>query len=738
MRTRSSMMLILVMGLLGSITLLAQHSAKIRGTVIDGTTSEPIRGALLRINAQKSGTYTSSKGEFAIQYSLGSASQNKSTQLIVYAVGYETDTVDVAAPIESASSPLVISMTPSTLMRDEVIVSASKRVQAVQDVPISVSIMKSEDIQQRGVVRLDDALRYVSGITVVKDQVNIRGASGFALGVGSRTAVLLDGFSLLSGDNGDIKFDILPVMDIERVEIIKGAGSALYGTGALGGVVSIQTKRPTKDLTVVARSYGGIYTGAPYERWNYLSSGYTSLSGADVRVSQRVHEVEYSVSAGVRNDQGYRAYDAALRGFGFAKVSYDIDKQQTLKVSLFHAEDTRRNYLYWRDLKNATLPSVNQILDENLLTNKTAAGLEYTNTIDDHNVFIARYGFFRTGFGYTYDNNSAPPDYSIANAHNLDLQHNSNLSSDVVLTSGIAARLNTVRSAIYGQTMQHIVSLFSQAEYKSDVGPVFTLGARLDREETTTLTPHVVLSPKLGMSWPVTDDLTLRASTGRGFRAPTVAERYANVQYGPFKVKPNPSIQAEYSWSSEVGLNWKSREVLPIEIDVAVFDNELFSLIEPTFDLTSPDIPIIFNNLTRARIVGTEITARMALGAGVLAETGLTLMDPRDMTLGTTLIFRNKMLWFSRAMWTVLPWLELQAEYRYQDRISQINDRLALFITDADVRVPVHVLDARVFAKLDRTWRLGLIGRNITNYAYVEAVGNLGPTRSVMLQLEYR
>ncbi|MFN9961004.1 MAG: hypothetical protein ACK55I_48610, partial [bacterium] len=103
---------------------------------------------------------------------------------------------------------------------------------------------------------------------------------------------------------------------------------------------------------------------------------------------------------------------------------------------------------------------------------------------------------------------------------------------------------------------------------------------------------------------------------------------------------------------------------MPIEIDVAVFDNELFSLIEPTFDLSSPEIPIIFTNLTRARIIGTEITARMAFGAGLLAETGLTLMDPRDMTLGTTLIFRNKMLWFSRASWTLLPWLEIQAEYR--------------------------------------------------------------------------
>jgi outer membrane cobalamin receptor len=203
-------------------------------------------------------------------------------------------------------------------------------------------------------------------------------------------------------------------------------------------------------------------------------------------------------------------------------------------------------------------------------------------------------------------------------------------------------------------------------------------------------------------------------------------------------VKPNPSVQAEYSWSSEVGFNWKSRVVFPIEIDLAVFDNELFSLIEPTFDLTASDIPIVFTNLTRARILGAELSARMALAQGLFAETGLTVMDPVDMTLGSILKYRNRVLWYSRASWTPLDWLELQVEYRYQDRVEAIDDRLALFITDADVRVPVHIIDARAFTTLNSRWRVGLIGRNLTNYAYVEAVGNLGPTRSVMLQLEYR
>lgn len=715
--------------------LLLGQNVVVKGIVEDSLSSEPIVGATVRIEPGKKGAYTSSKGTFTIEYS----SDSQGAQLIVSAVGYESFRKPLSDLLKvRVASGVRILLQRSTLMRDEVVVSASKRIQAVQDVPISVSIMKSQDLQQRGIVRLDDALRYVSGITVVKDQVNIRGASGFALGVGSRTAVLLDGFSLLSGDNGDIKFDVLPVMDIERVEVIKGAGSALYGTGALGGVVSIQTKRATKDLTVVARSYGGLYTGAPYERWKYVDNGFTTLAGADLRIAQRVDNFEYSVSGGIRNDQSFRAYDGALRGFGFAKFTYELSDVSTLKANVFHAEDRRQNYLYWKDLKSATAPSANQILDEHLLTNKTAAGLEHTWLIDETSTLVSRYGYFRTGFGYEYANSTEPPVYSIANAHNLDVQHNTSLMDDVLLTSGLSARLNTVSSQVYGQTMQHIVSVFSQAEYKFSQGPVLTFGARLDREETQGLGSHLVLSPKLGMSWPIHEDLSIRASTGRGFRAPTVAERYANLQYGPFKVKPNPSVQAEYSWSSEVGVNWKSRTVVPIEIDLAVFDNELFSLIEPTFDLTSAEIPIIFTNLTRARILGAELSARMALAQNLFAETGLTLMNPVDLTLGTTLKYRNKVLWYSRASWTPLTWLEAQVEYRYQDRVQAIDDRLALFITDADVRVPFHIVDARLFTKLNTQLRLGVIGRNILNYAYVEAVGNLGPTRSVMLQLEYR
>lgn len=709
----------------------SQRLVTVVGTVLDGQTGKPLRGATVQQVGTSRGAYTSSSGGFSLR-----CLRQDSLQLRISFVGYAQAQLSVGGD-SSTVDVGKIRLDVSSRLQQEVIVTANKRVQAVQDVPISVSIVKTEDLAQRGIVRLDEALRYVSGISIARDQVSIRGASGFALGVGSRTMVMMDGFPLISGDNGDIKFDVMPVADIERIEVIKGAGSALYGTGALGGVVSIITKQPTDEFTVSGRVYGGLYTDQPYAKWDYMS-GYPLLGGADVRAGQRVGNWSYSVSGGYRRDQGYRQFDETVRGFGFAKVSYALSDASNLRFNLFHAADQRQNFLYWKDLDNATRPPAVQDINERIITSKTAAGIEYSTVISDEQSFIARYGVFRTMFETINPAVSTPAGVSIALAHSADLQHTASVLSTVTLTSGLSARINSVTSPIYEQTLQHLVSVFTQAEINIGAGALLTAGLRLDREETLTLKPHLELSPKIGLSVPVSEDLSFRASIGRGFRAPTVAERYANTQYGPFRVRPNPSVMAESSVSSEVGLAWRNTSILPFDLDVALFDNELFSLIEPSFDLTTPGIPIVFTNLTRARILGLEGTLRFAISRDLMAETGLTLMDPTDLTLGSILKYRNTILWYSRAMWSPIAGVSLQAEYRYQDRVQAIDDRLALFVTDADVRVPLHLVDLRLFADASEHLRCGVIVRNALNYAYTESIGNLGPLRTVLLQLEMR
>lgn len=716
---------------LSAVSLRAQDGGTITGYLTDRETAKPVRGATVRIEGTQSGAISNAKGVFVIK-----GVPSGTVMVVATFIGYETARQNVFVKKDELTT-MIMTIKSSSVSKGEIVVSANRRVQAVQDVPISVSILTSEDLDQRNVTRLDDALRYVSGISIARDQVSIRGASGFAFGVGSRTAVLIDGFSLLSGDNGDIKFDVMPVADVERIEIIKGAGSALYGTGALGGVVSMITKDPTDTLSVYGRAYTGPYTMPPYSQWEYRST-LPWQYGADIRLAQRVGEFSYSVSGGIRSDESYREYDRSLRGFGFAKLTWQPSDLVTFRAFGFGTLENRENFIYWRDLDNATRPPLAQNIDERLATTKYAVGTEYSQIFSGTTSLIARYGFFRTTFENTLDGEKLDSNYSTAFAHNAEVQVTSRLAEGAILTAGITGRLNWVRSDVYNTALQTILSGYAQGEFTLG-SVILTGGLRADREETESLTPQIEFSPKLGMTWNAAQQFTVRTSVGRGFRAPTIAERYANIRYGPFNVRPNPNLLSESSWSGEVGFHYMASEfILPIDIDVAVFDNELYQLIEPTFDLSQAGAPIVFQNLTRARILGSELTIRAMLSTNATIETGITYMVPRDLTTGTTLKYRNNVLWYSRGSWTPMTGIELQAEYRYQDRVELIDDRLSLFIPDADARVAMHIVDARIFFSPSEKLKVGLIGKNILSYSYTEIVGNLGPTRAILLQLELK
>lgn len=723
--------------LLFPIVLLAQGT--ISGYITDRETGDSLAGVSIRVEGTRLGAISNSRGRFTIKNVPLGQVEMKATL-----VGYESETVRTYLGKDGQVN-VVFTMLASSFQKDEVVVSAGRRVQAVQDVPISVSALSQQDLAQRGITQLDQALRYVSGVSVVGDQVNIRGSSGFAFGVGSRTMVLLDGLPLLSGDNGDIKFDVLPVSDVQRIEIVKGAGSALYGTGALGGVVSLFTSTPTEQLTLHGRVYGGLYTQSRHDEWRYRDSP-PSNWGADVKAAQKFGDVSINLSGGIRSDESYRDFDRQLRGFGYGKVMWTPTELSKLTLSTFYAQADAQNFIYWKDLRNATRPPDVQNRDERLWTAKLAAALEYNVTLDNRTSIVIRPGLFRTRYENRIGDSTLDSNQSTAYAYNVDAMVTTSFSDRFTLTGGLNGKLNNVVSDVYGEQLQSIISAFAQAEVILPYSIIATLGVRVDREETQSLPSQLEFSPKLGLSWEATPSLHLRASVGRGFRAATIAERYANIRYGPFEVKPNPDIRPEYSWSAEIGARFTPKNwILPIEFDWALFDNELYDLIEPTFDMSDPSIPIYFRNVTRARILGTELTVRAMLTKGLGVESGITAMLPQDLILDETLKYRNNILWYTRGTYQVAlgTWhLEFQAEYRFQNRVENIDDRLALFIPDADQRVPSHVIDARVFLDLKpligQPLRVGVLGQNLLDYYYAEMVANLSPTRSVLLQIEYR
>ncbi len=708
-------------------------AADLRGQITDRMTAAPIAGVVVRIEGTRLGAITDSSGRFTI-----TNTPIATVTVLASRVGYQPTKAKVT--ISRSSEDMVLTMLASDIVKQDVIISANRRVQAVQDVPISVSTLSTTDLSQRNITQLDDALRYVSGVNVVKDQVNVRGTSGFALGVGNRTMVLLDGFPLMSGDNGDIKFDVMPVADVERIEVVKGAGSALYGTGALGGVVSMFTKPLLANEEFSARGYIGSYTQPRHSEWQFRS-GVPLNGGLDVRAARRFGTVSISGSAGIRADQSYRDFDESARGFAYAKAQWQASDRNRFTVFGLYALQISQNFLYWKDLRNATRPPDDQDPNQLLFTDKLAGAIEWLSLLDSRTSLVVRSGVFRTHFENSLNNVPQDSNTSTALAWNTDVMLTSSIIPSLTITTGLMARVNDVSADVYGKQLQTLAALFAQAEYTLEGGPIFTLGMRVDHEKTVTLDDHLEFSPKLGMSWSLDPSFTVRASAGRGFRAPSIAERYANIRYGPFNVKPNPGLLAESSWSAEIGLHWTPSDVsVPFDLDLAIFDNELFDLIEPQFDTDDPAVPIVFTNITRARILGAELTLRAMLHSSLMVETGVTGMLPRDLTLNQTLKYRNNVLWYSRMVWSPLTPLSVQLEYRYQNRVERIDDRLEVFIPDADERVPAHVVDVRLFYTVpmegEHTWRFGIIGRNILDYYYAEAVANLSPTRSLIFQVE--
>jgi iron complex outermembrane receptor protein len=153
-----------------------------------------------------------------------------------------------------------------TLQIEEVVVTATKTLRNINEVPARISVISSSFIEATPVMQIDDILRFTTGINVnrttgiysQRPMVTLRGLSGDEQ---SRTLVLVNGVPVNTSDEGGVNWNRINQYDIERIEVFKGAGSSLYGNNAMGGVINLITKKPKKQQEIFgAVSYGTFNT----------------------------------------------------------------------------------------------------------------------------------------------------------------------------------------------------------------------------------------------------------------------------------------------------------------------------------------------------------------------------------------------------------------------------------------------------------------------------------------------
>lgn len=178
-----------------------------------------------------------------------------------------------AAPEEAEAKPSKKKETGETHALDKIVVTATKTPRNPDDIPASITVVTSKDIEQQNIHTADQALRQVPGVNVRRGKglgdtlanVNLR---GFPSSNQTRTLALLDGQTISSGYTNSAYWAGIPVEDIDRIEVVRGPFSALYGGNAMGGVINIITKTPQKLELASNVGYGR------YDYWNYyLSAG---------------------------------------------------------------------------------------------------------------------------------------------------------------------------------------------------------------------------------------------------------------------------------------------------------------------------------------------------------------------------------------------------------------------------------------------------------------------------------
>lgn len=711
-------------------TPLYSEKGHVKGVVLSKETGKPLAGASIRIEKTAFGSVANRKGEFIIR-----SVKSGNYTLMVSLVGYKQLRIDITVPINDTIN-LNLYLEEQSIKTEDIIISASKRVQSVQEVPVSIANITSEDLINRNITKLDEVLGYVPGVNMSGEHISIRGSSGFAFGIGSRVILLLDGFPLLSGDVGDIKFDALPIFDINRIEIIKGAGSSLYGTNALGGVINIITKEPTEQGILKARIFSGLYTKPTYKQWEYSDKLHNNW-GFETSYSKKFNRLGVNTSLYYIEDQSYRKYNDSRRFNFYTKIKYDFTGTFSAGLSGSISTNNKADWVHWHSLDSATFPPSGTDQSIRALSDKYMLFADALKIFDNNNFLSLKTGIYTTIFKNTFAPSHSDYRQSDAIALNSELQYNSKLFRDVLLTSGISYTYHEVTSKTYGNRDQFLLSLFEQAEYQPFSPLILTAGFRLDYEKTQTATSNLEFSPKLGGIYKLDTNNSIRFSFGRGFRAASIAERFASVDFQGFKVIENPNLKSEVSWNFEIGGNsYIDFDIIKLNTDLTFYYTRLSDLIEPSF--SSMSYYIKFDNITDAQILGLELSIKGFVDKLFGFETSLTAMNPKDLADNKTLKYRNNLLWYNK-IFIPHKWLELQLEYRFMSRVERIDEELKFQVRDYDARVPIHIVDARLIVKgkeFNLPINLAINAKNLLNYYYTYMVGNLGMTRYIGFQLD--
>ena len=615
----------------------------LKGKVSDVKTNETLPGAnIYDKNNKTTGVASDINGNYLIELAVGKY------EMICSFTGMLNDTFEIEI-LPNASTIYNIALVEEAKILDVVVIAAGKFEQNLEDLTVSMEVIKPRLVENKNTTSIETALEQTPGLTILDQEPQIRGGSGFTFGVGSRVAIVVDGMPLLSGDAGRPEWGFIPVENLDQIEVIKGASSVLYGSAALSGVINIRTAYPKLKPETKINFTSGVYS-APKNAAAKWWDDTPLFSGINFFHSRIIKQnLDLVIGGNVFYDHGYIG-PPEIKDPLVIDTLTDFTNDQVKKYR------GRLNFnLRYRSKK---IKGLNYGVNGNAMFTKTNFALAWLNdssgiyrsypgaiSLQDQVIFyidpFIEYfkdkdvkHTFKTRFFYNDNkitNNQSNQSTLLFGEYQL--QKKFSFIPELNFTAGIVSTLAQSNALLYagsGSTNNQVINLAGYSQIDKKFWKVITLSAGVRMEYFKMNDLQSIVKPifRAGMNIKVMKATWLRYSYGQGFRFPTITERFILTNVGTFGVFPNPDLQPETSTSFEIGIKqaFKFGKVMGY-LDFAGFHQEFENTIEYLFglwDATVAPVGFKFLNTGNTRVRGMD--ASLVLNTEIKKDVSITLM----------------------------------------------------------------------------------------------------------------
>ncbi|MDT8393814.1 MAG: TonB-dependent receptor [Bacteroidales bacterium] len=739
----------------------------IRGVVRDAYNKQPIENVNVFASELHEGTSTDKRGQFIIQ-----VNNRDTVHLKLTHVAYRSHVYTVIPGFDGSEK--LIFLTPAAIEINPVTITATLNPRKISSLPGRVAVLNAAELENLAANNTDDLLQSVANVYINRPwgifskgaSVSMRGLPG-----SSRTLILLNGVPMNKVSGGTINWNFIQSGDIEKIEVIKGPNSALYGNNAMGGVINLSTGQPERPLQGKIRSFGGsmntyggslelggtkktngkgfFWNGTAFYRTGegYYIEPEETRDTTDAKVG--LDEYNFGLEGGWNFDSTntaglqYRYYNGT---FGAGTRIFEDDGawdryRSHLLTGIFKGRkgtfDLQARLYYQLENFDRQNESINRT-GKYKLSDTESVKNDIGLWLNASRIFFSKH-LFTAGFEFKAGNMDAREIYRTSTDR---INYGGSLSFAGIF---VQDEFNITRklSAIAG--LRFDIASFSGG-FQDVTNPTSNTGFIRNTSVEFNNESWVQFSPKLALQYAIKNNLGAYVSVASGFMPPKIDDltKSGKISKG-FKLA-NPELKPESLINYEAGISWMPSKKLSIEPSVYYsrgYDFQYFVANGDSVETGGADLKPVLQrqNVSGVEIMGAEITARWelfthffitasyAMNDSEIVEFSNPYNEEKDIT-GNALTEVPETKAYASASWrnrivNLLAYWTYTGKEWYDDENTQYLE-------------PYHVFGVKLSKTLRQGLGFSLSADNIFDNVTIDRKGKLRPGRFVMAEIFYR